>query len=90
LQGDKPLIVAEYGEEATKDFSAVGAALFGKVAQFNMDPQTIADGILTLINMQEATRPLRFPPDAVAQGTDKEFIQPRAGNKAKWAAAYGF
>jgi len=88
LNADKENIVAEYGEAATQKFNALGAALFGKMAQFNMNPQTIADGILELINMKKGSRPLRFPLDAIAQGTDKEFIKSRADIKAKWLAAY--
>ncbi|MDJ1501552.1 SDR family oxidoreductase [Xanthocytophaga agilis] len=88
FNADKESIVAEYGEEATEKFNALGQALFGKMAQFNMNPQTIADGILELVNMKKGSRPLRFPLDAIAQGTDKEFIQSRADIKAKWLAAY--
>lgn len=53
-----------------------------------MNPQTIANGILELIQMKEGSRPLRFPLDAVAQGTDLEFINARAELKAKWLAKY--
>lgn len=88
IHADKADIVAEYGEAATEKFNALGAALFGKMAQFDMNPQTIADGILNLVNMKSGSRPLRYPLDAIAQGTDKEFIESRAAIKAKWLAAY--
>jgi hypothetical protein len=38
--------------------------------------------------MEKGTRPLRFPLDAIAQGTDKEFINARANIKAKWLSKY--
>lgn len=88
LSADKSEIVDAYGDDATRKFNALGAALFGKMAQFNMNPQTIADGILELVEMKKGTRPLRFPLDAIAEGTDKEFIESRAAIKAKWLAAY--
>jgi len=88
VHADKPEIVAEYGDAATERFNALGTALFGKMEKFKMDPQTIADGILTLIEMPKGTRPLRMPLDAIAQGTDKEFIEARAAIKEKWLAAY--
>jgi hypothetical protein len=69
-------------------FNNIGAGLFGKMAEFNMDPQVIADGVLKLINMEEGTRPLRYPLDAIAEGTDIEFINKRAELKAKWVAKY--
>ncbi len=53
-----------------------------------MDPQTIADGISQPGEYEKGTRPLRYPLDATAQGTDVEFIKARADIKAKWVAAY--
>lgn len=88
INADKQDIIEAYGSAASDRFNALGGALFGKMAQFDMDPQTIANGILELVNMKKGKRPLRFPLDAIAQGTDKEFIQARAEIKAKWLAAY--
>lgn len=84
IHADMPEIAAAYGEEATKTFNAFGAGLFGKMAEFKMDPQTIADGVLALVNMEKGTRPLRYPLDAIAQGADQEFINSRAEIKTKW------
>ncbi|MFC4163098.1 SDR family oxidoreductase [Epilithonimonas zeae] len=88
VNADKPELTTLYDPFATEQFNAIGAALFGKMKEFNMNPQTIADGILELIQMKEGSRPLRFPLDAVAQGTDLEFINARAELKAKWLAKY--
>lgn len=88
VDADRPDIVAAYGPEVQEQFNALGGALFGKMAKFDMNPQTIANGILELVQMKAGTRPLRFPLDAIAQGTDKEFIKARADIKAKWLAAY--
>jgi NAD(P)-dependent dehydrogenase (short-subunit alcohol dehydrogenase family) len=88
VNADKEDIITAYGDAATGKFNALGTALFGKMAQFDMNPQTIADGILELVTMKKGEHPLRFPLDAIAQGTDKEFIQARADIKAKWLNAY--
>jgi NAD(P)-dependent dehydrogenase (short-subunit alcohol dehydrogenase family) len=88
VHADKGDIIAEYGDTATQKFNAMGTALFSKMAQFKMDPQTIANGILELVEMKKGSRPLRFPLDAVAQGTDQEFIDARAAIKTKWLAKY--
>jgi NAD(P)-dependent dehydrogenase (short-subunit alcohol dehydrogenase family) len=85
---DKPAVAAAYDPVATEMFNAIGAGLFGKMAQFKMNPQTIADGVLALVNMEKGTRPLRYPLDAIAEGTDAEFIKARADIKAKWLAKY--
>jgi NAD(P)-dependent dehydrogenase (short-subunit alcohol dehydrogenase family) len=88
VHADKGEIVAEYGDAATQKFNAMGTALFSKMTEFKMDPRVIADGVLTLVNMEKGTRPLRYPLDAVAQGTDKEFINARADIKARWLSKY--
>jgi NAD(P)-dependent dehydrogenase (short-subunit alcohol dehydrogenase family) len=88
FNADRANVVAEYGEAAAEKFQTFGAGLFGKVASFNMNPQTIADGVLALVNMPDGTRPLRYPLDAVAEGTDVEFINARAEIKARWVAKY--
>lgn len=88
IGADKAEVAEAYDPVATEMFNAIGSGLFGKMAEFNMNPQTIADGILELVQMKDGTRPLRFPLDAIAQGTDIEFINARAEIKEKWLAAY--
>lgn len=88
VNSDKQEITDAYGETATQKFNAIGAGLFGKMQQFNMDPQVIANGIQELIEMPAGTRPLRKPLDAIAQGTDIEFVEARAAIKAKWLEKY--
>lgn len=88
INADKSDITSEYGQSATDKFNAIGAGLFGKMQEYNMDPQTIANGILQLIEMPNGSRPLRMPLDAIAEGTDKEFIEARAAIKLKWLAKY--
>jgi NAD(P)-dependent dehydrogenase (short-subunit alcohol dehydrogenase family) len=85
---DLPEITAAYDPIGSEMFNALGAGMFGKMAEFNMDPQVIADGVLTLVDMKPGTRPLRYPLDAIAQGTDVEFIEARARIKEKWRAKY--
>ena len=88
VQADKPEITEEYNPIATEMFNAIGAGLFGKMQEFDMNPQVIADGVLKLVNMEQGTRPLRYPLDAIAQGTDIEFINARAELKQKWMEKY--
>jgi NAD(P)-dependent dehydrogenase (short-subunit alcohol dehydrogenase family) len=90
INADKEDVIAAYGNAATEKFNAIGTALFGKMADFKMNPQVIADGVLKLVEMEKGKLPLRYPIDAIAQGTDHEFINARADIKAKWAAKYGF
>ncbi|TYP97438.1 NADP-dependent 3-hydroxy acid dehydrogenase YdfG [Tenacibaculum adriaticum] len=88
IGADKPEIATDYDPVATDMFNAIGTGLFGKMQEFDMNPQTIADGILNLVSMQNGARPLRYPLDAIAQGTDIEFINARAEIKEKWLAKY--
>jgi NAD(P)-dependent dehydrogenase (short-subunit alcohol dehydrogenase family) len=61
VNADRQDIVAAYGESSAKAFQSLGAALFGKMAAFKMDPQAIADGILKLVNMEKARARYVFP-----------------------------
>ena len=88
ISADKPEIVKEYEPVATEMFKEMGGGLHRKMIEYNMNPQVIADGVFALITMQDGTRPLRYPLDAVAEGTDIEFINARAEIKAKWLAKY--
>lgn len=88
INADKPDIATAYDPIASQLFNAIGAGMFGKMAEFKMNPQTIADGVAALVNMEKGMRPLRYPLDAIAQGTDVEFIKARAEIKAKWLAKY--
>ncbi|WP_159470381.1 SDR family NAD(P)-dependent oxidoreductase [Dyadobacter sp. 3J3] len=89
FNADNDAIVGAYTDYGPR-MEGLGASLYGKMKDFNMDPQTIADGIKHLVDMEKGTRPLRYPLDAIAQGTDQEFIDAKASIKVKWAAKYGF
>ncbi|SEK60789.1 SDR family NAD(P)-dependent oxidoreductase [Parapedobacter koreensis] len=90
LHADKEEIIKAYDPIASEQLNAqFGGGLLAKMQEFNMNPQTIADGILKLIQMPDGTRPLRYPLDAIAGGTDLEFINARAEIKAKWLTHYG-
>ncbi|WP_210522163.1 SDR family oxidoreductase [Hymenobacter terricola] len=88
VNADKADILDAYGDAASEKFNAQVAVLSGKMVAYDMNPQVIADGVLDLVNMADGTRPLRYPLDAVAEGTDKEFIDARAAIKAKWLTHY--
>lgn len=85
---DRADIEAEYGEASVAQFNSLVGGLISQMVAHQMNPQTIADGVLKLVNMPDGTRPLRFPLDAIAEGTDQEFIDARASIKAKWLAKY--
>ena len=88
ILSDKTEIASAYGSIATQMFDALGAGLFGKMKEYKMNPQVIADGVLALVNMKDGSRPLRFPLDKIAGGTDIEFIEKRAEIKARWLGKY--
>jgi short-subunit dehydrogenase len=88
VDADKHQIIEEYQPVANQMADEMRAGMLSKMIQFEMNPQAIADGVLALVNMKEGTRPLRFPIDAIAEGTDLEFINARAEIKARWLAKY--
>jgi NAD(P)-dependent dehydrogenase (short-subunit alcohol dehydrogenase family) len=89
FNADKEAIAEHYLDFPAR-MQAMGTALFGKMAEFAMDSQTIANGIQAVLDLAPGTRPLRYPLDAIAQGTDQAFIEARAASKADWATRYGF
>ncbi len=88
VDADKHQIIEEYQPVANQMADEMRAGMLSKMIRFEMNPQAIADGVLALVNMKEGTRPLRFPIDAIAEGTDLEFINARAEIKARWLAKY--
>ncbi len=90
VRPDRPDIVAAYGEKATVPMEKMVSALLGSIGKYDLNPQMIADGILKVVQMEQGKRPLRYPIDPLAEGTDVEFIEARAAIKKKWAAKYGF
>ena len=88
VQADKKEVAGEYGQETAEKFQAIGGLFYRKMAEHAMNPQAIADGILKLVEMKKGTRPLRYPIDPIAMGTDQEFIDKRAEIKGKWLGAY--
>jgi NAD(P)-dependent dehydrogenase (short-subunit alcohol dehydrogenase family) len=90
IRPDRPEIVDAYGEKATVPMEKMITALLGRIGKFDLNPQQVADGILKVIQMGHGNRPLRFPIDPIAEGTDVEFVEARAAIKKKWQAKYGF
>ncbi|WCT14264.1 SDR family oxidoreductase [Mucilaginibacter jinjuensis] len=88
IHADNPEIAKEYEPEASEMLNALGTAFHKKMAEYQVNPQTVADGVLKLVNMESGTRPLRYPLDAIAEGTDLEFINYRAEIKDRWLAKY--
>ncbi len=88
VDADKHQIIEAYQPVANQMADEMKAGMLSKMIRFEMNPQAIADGVLALVNMKEGTRPLRFPIDAIAEGTDLEFINARAEIKARWLAKY--
>lgn len=88
LQSDKQEIAEAYEPEGSEQFNALVSTFQRKMQQYNPDPQIIADGIKELIEMKDGERPLRFPLDIIAEGTDKEFIEARAELKKRFLEKY--
>lgn len=88
FNADRDEITAEYTDFGPR-MEGLGKAFFGKMTEFEMNPQDIADGIKSLIDMEKGSRPLRYPLDKIAQGTDQEFISAKIKIKRKWASKYG-
>jgi short-subunit dehydrogenase len=84
INADETSITESYGDVGGPSLQKKFERMYAKMKEFNMNPQVIADGILDLIQMEKGTRPRQYPLDAVAQGTDYEYIRSREAIKLKW------
>lgn len=84
VNADETAAIESYGVVERPSPQKMFERMTAKAKEFNMDPQIIADGILNLIQMEKGTRPQKYPLDAVAQGTDHEYVQSREAIKLKW------
>ena len=86
ITADKQDITDAYGQRAQQEMQAFGTAIEEQMVRNN--PQHMADAILKIMQMKDGTRPLRYPLDAIAEGTDHEFINGTKLLISAWAKKY--
>jgi hypothetical protein len=56
-----------------KSFEEFGGIMYGKMMEYESDPQMIADGVLKLINMKKGTRPDQKAINPISGEIEKEY-----------------
>ena len=87
---DKPEIVEAYGPEVQQSFDEFGGIMYGKIEEYNADPQEVADSILALINMKAGTRPFQTVVNRIGEGIEQEFVEARLPYKIKMMENMGW
>jgi NAD(P)-dependent dehydrogenase (short-subunit alcohol dehydrogenase family) len=87
---DRAGILESYGADTAGMMKGFGEKFEAALVKHQPHPQSVADAVLRLINMEKGKRPLRTPVDPIAEGVDWEYDQATTEIKARWVAKYGF
>lgn len=75
---DKEDIMEAYGTHGVDSIQEFGGNMFGKIEEYKMDPQEIADALSELIAMKPGTRPTETVVNRIGEGVEKEFSEIKA------------
>jgi NAD(P)-dependent dehydrogenase (short-subunit alcohol dehydrogenase family) len=90
FNADKTDIINDYGSVTCDEIQRITEKVKDKVRRYQMNPQAVADGVLSLVNMPNGTRPFQFPIDPMANGFDQKLINARDKAVAEYIINYGF
>jgi NAD(P)-dependent dehydrogenase (short-subunit alcohol dehydrogenase family) len=87
---DKPAVIEAYGDAAQKSLENFGGIMFKKMDEYASDPQQVADSILSLIDMQNGTRPYQTVVNPVAGKIEQAFANSKLAVKEVWLEKMGW
>jgi NAD(P)-dependent dehydrogenase (short-subunit alcohol dehydrogenase family) len=70
---DKQDVVDAYGPDTMKSLEEFGGIMSGKIEEYKMNNQEVADALSTLVNMKDGTRPFQTVVNRIAEGVDQEY-----------------
>ena len=70
---DKQDIIDAYGQPLSDTLEAFGAGMFGKMQEYDADPQEVADALRDLINLKDGTRPVVTIVNRMGEGIEKKY-----------------
>lgn len=70
---DREDIIEAYGTQEGEKMQDFGGNMFGKIDEYKMDPQEVADSIAELIAMKAGTRPTETVVNRIGEGVEQEF-----------------
>ncbi|WP_158798151.1 SDR family NAD(P)-dependent oxidoreductase, partial [Pedobacter sp. L105] len=87
---DRPEITAAYGSEALEKIEKFGGIMHGKIDEYKMDPQEIADAITILVEMEAGTRPFYTTVNRVTDNLEQEYADKKAPYNQEWLKRMGW
>ena len=70
---DREDIIEAYGAQEGDKMQEFGGNMFGKIEEYKMDPQEVADAIAELIDMKAGTRPTETVVNRIGEGVEQEY-----------------
>jgi len=87
---DRPEIIEAYGEEEMNKIRQFGGIMYGKIMEYRMDNQEVADAVKKVIGLKPGTRPAQTLVSRMADGIEQEFANSKIGIKTEWMERSGF
>lgn len=81
---DRPEITEAYGSEASDKIQKFGGIMYGKMDEYKMDPQEIADAITKLVEMESGTRPFYTTVNRVTDNLEQEYADKKTPYNHEW------
>jgi NAD(P)-dependent dehydrogenase (short-subunit alcohol dehydrogenase family) len=86
---DRPEVATAYGPAPAQALAQVGATLYGKVAEYGMEPQEVADAVSQLIARPAGTRPFHTSVNRITDNVEQEYVATRQSYFDTWMRRMG-
>jgi NAD(P)-dependent dehydrogenase (short-subunit alcohol dehydrogenase family) len=87
---DRPEITAAYGSEALEKIQKFGGIMYGKIEEYKMNPQEIADAVAQLVGMKSGSRPFYTTVNRVTDNLEQEYADKKTPYNQEWLKRMGW
>ncbi|UOQ69302.1 SDR family NAD(P)-dependent oxidoreductase [Hymenobacter volaticus] len=86
---DRPEVVAAYGPAMQTALEQFGGIMEGKITEYRMDAQEVADAVSRLIAMKDGTRPFQTTVNRMTADLEQEYADSKNPFKTIWMERMG-
>jgi NAD(P)-dependent dehydrogenase (short-subunit alcohol dehydrogenase family) len=87
---DRPEVLAAYGPATQTALEQFGGIMEGKITEYGMDAQEVADTVSRLIEMKDGTRPFQTTVNRMTADLEQEYADSKLPFKAIWMERMGW
>jgi short-subunit dehydrogenase len=87
---DRPEVLAAYGPAMQTALEQFGGIMEGKITEYGMDAQEVADAVARLIEMKDGTRPFQTTVNRMTADLEQEYADSKLPFKAIWMERMGW